>query len=49
MFVWDEPKRLKVIKDHKIDFALIFDVFEDILPLILKITNIRPKRKLVGE
>ena len=29
MFVWDELKRLKVIKEHKIDFDLIFDVFED--------------------
>ena len=29
MFVWDEAKRLKVIKNHKVDFALIFDVFED--------------------
>ena len=29
MFVWDESKRLKVIDGHKIDFALIFDVFED--------------------
>ena len=29
MFVWDESKRLKVIDGHKIDFVLIFDVFED--------------------
>ncbi len=29
MFVWDESKRLKVIREHKIDFNLIFDVFED--------------------
>ena len=29
MFVWDEAKRLKAIEDHKVDFALIFDVFED--------------------
>ncbi len=29
MFVWDESKRLKVIEDHRIDFALIRDVFED--------------------
>jgi uncharacterized DUF497 family protein len=29
MFVWDEAKRRKVIENHKIDFALIFDVFED--------------------
>lgn len=33
MFVWDESKRLKVIKKHKIDFALIFDIFEDPLAL----------------
>ncbi len=30
MFVWDESKRQKVIKAHKIDFDLIFDVFEDV-------------------
>ena len=30
MFVWDEAKRLKVIEDHKINFGLIFDVFEDV-------------------
>lgn len=29
MFVWDESKRLKVIEDHRVDFKLIFDVFED--------------------
>ncbi|MGI8543220.1 MAG: BrnT family toxin [Aridibacter sp.] len=29
MFVWDESKRLKVIQEHKTDFELIFDVFED--------------------
>lgn len=29
MFVWDEKKRRKVIKDHGVDFALVFDVFED--------------------
>ncbi len=29
MFVWDELKRRKVIKEHKVDFELIFDVFED--------------------
>ncbi|MCU0238955.1 MAG: BrnT family toxin [Pyrinomonadaceae bacterium] len=29
MFVWNESKRKKVIREHKIDFALIFDVFED--------------------
>jgi uncharacterized DUF497 family protein len=29
MFVWDEPKRLKVIDEHRIDFALIGDVFND--------------------
>lgn len=29
MFVWDESKRLKVIEEHKIDFALITDVFDD--------------------
>ena len=29
MFVWDESKRLKVIAEHKVDFALVTDVFED--------------------
>ena len=29
MFVWDESKRLKVIENHKVDFALITDVFDD--------------------
>lgn len=29
MFVWDEAKRRKVIKEHKVDFALITDIFDD--------------------
>ena len=29
MFVWDESKRRKVIEDHKIDFELITDIFDD--------------------
>jgi uncharacterized DUF497 family protein len=29
MFIWDETKRLKVIENHKVDFDLIFDIFED--------------------
>lgn len=29
MFVWDEAKRLKVIAEHKIDFALLLDAFDD--------------------
>jgi uncharacterized DUF497 family protein len=29
MFIWDESKRRKVIREHKIDFELIFEVFED--------------------
>ncbi len=29
MFVWDESKRRKVIENHRIDFALVVDVFED--------------------
>ncbi len=29
MFVWDESKRLKVIRDHKVDFDLITDIFDD--------------------
>lgn len=30
MFVWDESKRLKVIKEHKVDFALVIDAFDDV-------------------
>ena len=29
MFVWDESKRQKVIETHRVDFALILDVFDD--------------------
>ena len=29
MFVWDEAKRLKVIEDHGVDFALLLDAFDD--------------------
>lgn len=29
MFVWDETKRRKVIKEHKVDFALLIDAFDD--------------------
>ena len=29
MFVWDEAKRQKVIENHKIDFELITDIFDD--------------------
>jgi uncharacterized DUF497 family protein len=29
MFVWDEAKRLKVLKNHKVDFELITDIFDD--------------------
>lgn len=29
MFVWDETKRLKVLAEHKVDFELITDVFDD--------------------
>jgi len=29
MFVWDEAKRRKGIKEHKVDFKLILDVFDD--------------------
>lgn len=29
LFVWDESKRLKVLKDHKVDFRLLTDVFDD--------------------
>jgi len=30
MFVWDESKRRKVIEDHKVDFALLLDAFDDV-------------------
>jgi len=29
MFVWDELKRQKVIENHRVDFALMLDVFDD--------------------
>ncbi len=29
MFVWDESKRRKVIEDHRVDFVLLLDVFDD--------------------
>lgn len=29
MLVWDEVKRRKVVKEHKVDFALLVDVFDD--------------------
>ncbi len=29
MFVWEESKRRKVIEDHRVDFVLILDVFDD--------------------
>jgi uncharacterized DUF497 family protein len=29
VFVWNEAKRLKVIENHKVDFALLIDVFDD--------------------
>ncbi len=29
MFVWDENKRLKVLDEHRVDFALLTDAFDD--------------------
>ena len=29
MFVWDQTKRRKVAAEHKVDFALIDDAFDD--------------------
>lgn len=29
MFVWDESKRQRIIKEHKVDLALIADIFDD--------------------
>jgi len=29
MFEWDETKRKRVFKEHKVDFARITDVFDD--------------------
>ncbi|HMS08028.1 MAG TPA: BrnT family toxin [Pyrinomonadaceae bacterium] len=29
MFVWDEGKRLKVLDEHRVDLALITDIFDD--------------------
>lgn len=33
MFNWDEIKREKVLKNHKVDFAKIEDIFEDPLAI----------------
>lgn len=29
MFVWDEIKRAKVLKEHRVDLALLIDAFDD--------------------
>jgi len=29
MFVWDEAKRRRVIREHRADFALLTDAFDD--------------------
>lgn len=29
MFAWDEGKRLKVLDEHRVDFELITDIFDD--------------------
>lgn len=29
LFDWDENKKIKVIKDHGVDFDLITDIFDD--------------------
>jgi len=29
MFVWDESKRQKVFENHRVDFALLTDIFDD--------------------
>lgn len=29
MFVWDEAKRRRVIRQHRVDFALLTDAFDD--------------------
>jgi len=33
MFSWDETKREKVISEHRIDFAKITDIFEDLFSI----------------
>ena len=45
MFIWDETKRERVIKEHGVDFAKIADIFNDLLLFILKITNIQATMK----
>lgn len=32
-FTWDETKREKVLAEHKVDFAKIQDVFDDVFSL----------------
>lgn len=29
MFLWDKGKRLKVLDEHRVDFALLTDAFDD--------------------
>lgn len=29
MFIWDDSKKAKVLEEHKVDFDLISDIFED--------------------
>lgn len=29
MYLWDEPKRLKVLKEHRVDLCLLIDAFDD--------------------
>lgn len=36
MFGWNEEKRLRVIKEHGVDFALIEDVFEDAFAVFIE-------------
>ena len=49
MFVWNEAKKLKVIEDHKIDFALIFDIFEDAFAFDFEDYEHSTETKSVGE
>lgn len=35
-FTWDETKREKVIAEHKVDFAKIEDVFDDIFAVYIE-------------
>ncbi len=46
MFAWNEAKRLRVIEEHRVDFATLTDAFNDAFGVYFsKTPNIRLRRK----